>query len=561
MNNDDRRERRTRRIAGGVLALAGLMNLMSAITPPLAGRFDVLRDVVPSTVEQAASALVAVFGIALLLLSRGVRRGQRHAWVLAVAVSSLSAILHIVKGLDIEEAVAAGALAAYLIHTRSAFRAAADRASLSRALTTLALGGVTAVTVGTITALWVPRPTHMSTGSAFAAVCERLVGMHDIIIPGMRDRVLSPTLRAVGLALAVFAGWQIFRPVLGRRHRDWARARAIVAQDGVDTLAYFALRDDKHHWFWSDTFVAYAVHNGVCLVSPDPIGPVGERELAWREFRRFADGHGWPVAVMGAGEEWRAIYRSTGMRDLYVGDEAIVDVRSFALEGGRKKSLRQAVNRIANHGYTISFHDPSTLDAELETKLRALMTESRRGDVERGFSMTLGRVFSPEDTGLLLAVCTGPDGEPAALCQYVPSAEIDGFSLDLMRRSERPDHPNGLTDFVVVRTIEHLRDLDRRGLGLNFAVLRSVLAEEGGDGLGQRTQRWMLGWLSQSMQIESLWRYNAKFDPDWRARYAVYETAEHFLPSAVAVAKAESFYDLPIIGRWFAPKSEKALHL
>jgi lysylphosphatidylglycerol synthetase-like protein (DUF2156 family) len=557
MNDDARRHRRTRRIAGGVLALAGLMNLLSAITPPLAGRLDVLRDVVPSTVEQAASAVVAASGIALLLLSRGVRRGQRHAWVLAVAVTGLTCVLHIVKGLDVEEAIAALVVFVYLLANRRAFRAAACRASLGRALSTLAFGGLVAMAVGTVTALWLPRPTHMPVGQALAAVAERLVGIHSIAIHGRRDRFLTPTLGSVGVSLAIFAGWQIFRPVLARRHSEWARARSIVARHGTDTLAYFALRDDKQHWFWNDTLVAYAVHNGVCLVSPDPVGPVEERAIAWREFRAFVDRQGWPVAVMGASEQWLPIYRATGLRDMYVGDEAIVDARTFSLDGGRKKGLRQAVNRIANHGYTIEFHDPSNLDPELVTKLRALMTESRRGAMERGFSMTLGRVFSKDDKGLLLAVCLGPDGEPAAFCQYVPSADIDGYSLDLMRRSERGTHPNGLTDFVVVRTIEHLRDTGHRGLGLNFAVMRSVLAQEGGDGIGQRIERRMLGWLSESMQIESLWKYNAKFDPDWRPRYAVYDTAENFLTSAVAVAKAESFWDIPVIGRFFAPDEDE----
>jgi lysyl-tRNA synthetase class 2 len=338
---------------------------------------------------------------------------------------------------------------------------------------------------------------------------------------------------------------------------EWTHARSLVRQYGGDTLSYFALRDDKQHWFWSETLIAYAVHNGVCLVSPDPIGPPSQRRAAWREFRNFADEHGWTVAVMGAGEEWLPIYRATGMRDLYVGDEAIVDVRRFNLEGGRMKGLRQAVNRMAKYGYVIEFHDPAHLAPELEQKLRGLMGESRRGEVERGFSMTLGRVFSRYDEGLLLAVCLGPDGEPAAFCQYVPAHDINGYSLDLMRRSEADEHMNGLTDFVVVRTIEYLRERGQSGLGLNFAVMRSVLAHETGEGLSHRIERWMLGWLSDSMQIESLWKYNAKFDPDWHPRYAVYDSAENFLTSAIAVAKAESFWELPLIGRFFAPDSEE----
>src|SRR5205085_10557470 len=150
-----------------------------------------------------------------------------------------------------------------------------------------------------------------------------------------------------------------------------------------------------------------------------------------------------------ASEVWLETYRAAGMHDMYVGDEAVVDVRRFRLDGGRHKGLRQAVNRVANHGYTVTFHDPSTADAELQAGVRAVMGSSRRGDVERGFSMTLGRIFEPDDKGLLLAVCHAPTGEPVAFCQYVPAPGIRGYSLDLMRRYAG-EHPNGLLDFVIV---------------------------------------------------------------------------------------------------------------
>ena len=118
-------------------------------------------------------------------------------------------------------------------------------------------------------------------------------------------------------------------------------------------------------------------------------------------------------------------------------------------------------------------------------------------------------------------------------------------------------HPNGLTDFVVVRTIEHLRDRGQRGLGLNFAVLRAVLADEVAPSIGSRVNKRLLGWLGDSMQIESLWRYNAKFDPEWQPRYAVYDSRESVLPAAWAVARAESFWELPLLGRFLAPAEER----
>jgi lysylphosphatidylglycerol synthetase-like protein (DUF2156 family) len=325
-----------------------------------------------------------------------------------------------------------------------------------------------------------------------------------------------------------------------------------VARHGTDSLAYFALRDDKRWFFWGDTVVAYRVFGSVCLVSPDPVGPVPERQAAWLAFRGFADEQGWALAVLAAAEEWLPIYRASGMREMYIGDEAVVDCLRFSLEGGRFKGLRQAVNRIARYGYRARFYNPAHLDPSLRAQLARLVASSRRGEAERGFSMTLGRLFDPDDTGLLLTVVFAPDGRPVAFCQFVPAPGIGGWSLDVMRRDRGP-HPNGLLDFAIVETIRYMRERGRRGLALNFATMRAVLAHEAGDDLAARTQRWLLTRLSASMQIESLWRYNAKFDPDWRPRYACYDARDRIVPAALAVARAESFWELPVVGRFLQP--------
>lgn len=554
-------KRQARRGAAFAIAFAGLVDVVFAVVPPSRHRLRALSNLVPLALSQTAAVLVALIGIALLLLARGVRRGQRHAWAASVLLLTSSAVLHLVKGLNVAEGTLAALIVVYLLAKRRFFKVKEDLGGTRRSI--VAIVGAALVALGTATAVIELFPgrhvRRLPLGRAMSAAAERMVGISSVPLADRVDDFLSPVLLAVAIGLAVALLWSIFQPV--RASRLSARppeaeeqARRLVAEYGGDTLSYFALRDDKRWFFHGDTVIAYAIHQGVCLVSPDPIGPVVERRGAWAAFRRFADDHGWPVAVMGASEEWLPIYRAAGMRDLYVGDEAVVDVRRFSLEGGRNKGLRQAVNRIAKYGYRIEFHDPAHLDPALEAQLRDLMGESRRGEVERGFSMTLSRVFDSHDEGLLLAVCFGPDGKPAAFCHFVPALAIRGYSLDLMRRSEG-EHPNGLTDFVVVRTIEHLRDTGHIGLGLNFAVMRSVLAGERGDRLTTRIQRWMLMKMSDSMQIESLWKFNAKFDPDWVPRYAVYDSAEHMIASAVAVARAESFWELPIIGRFFKPKA------
>jgi lysylphosphatidylglycerol synthetase-like protein (DUF2156 family) len=578
------RDRRVRRIAAAGLVAIGFLSLVSATSDPLYDRLNVLRRLFPLAVPETAAAVTAFFGVALIVLARSVRRGQRRAWVVCELLLLAVAALHLFKGVDVEETVVALAVAGGLWLYRSSFQARTDVTAMGRGLGAVIGTAVLVVAAGTlgveISTVIDHRRNHAVPGVSWLHALEaslyRMVGIQRIALPHRIDSFLAPTMATAtaGIVLALLA--VLFRPVVARRlgrtgiaaaatgegsvaagTEGLPRARAVLDRHGSGTLDYFALRPDKDFFFWGDTVVAHGVYGGVCLVSPDPIGPVAEREEAWRAFRRYVDAHGWALGGLGMGENWLPIYRASGMHDLYVGDEGVVRTGSFALDGGRFKGLRQAVNRVAKYGYRISFHDPSTLEPELGEQLRELMTKSRRGDVERGFSMTLGRVFDANDEGLLLAVVHGPGdgpdlGPPVAFCQYVPAPGIGGYSLDLMRRDDG-EHPNGLIDFAVVETIRELQRRGGKGLGLNFATMRAVLAGEAGEGLTPKVQAWLLRRMGDSMQIESLWRFNAKFDPDWQPRYAIYDAPENALAVAIAVARAESFWELPVVGRFLVP--------
>jgi lysylphosphatidylglycerol synthetase-like protein (DUF2156 family) len=560
------RSRRVRRWAAGAIAVAGIIDVLSSVTPPLRGRLHLVLELLPYVASETAGALVALVGIGLLALARGVRRGQRRAFVIAVWALGISVVLHLARGGDVGGSVFSLAVLAFLVMHRKEFPAASDRPSLRSAVIALVVGvvGITVVTTALVELTLrfdLDRP-RFPLWRAGQAVLERLVGLNGVKLPDRLDDFLSPSLLAMGVTLAAVAVLLATRPLVDRRRSAGrpaqTRARDIVRRHGQGTLDYFALRSDKQWFFHRDSLVAYAIYSGICLVSPDPIGPMAEQEQVWAAFRRFADNRGWVVTVMGAGEHWLPIYRETGMHDIYIGDEAVVDVQEFSLAGKQMKGLRQAYNRIAKYGYSASFHDPARLDKQTAVQLTGLMSQSRRGEFERGFSMVLGRIFDPQDENLILCVVTGPDGNPAAMCQFVPARGIGGYSLDLMRR-DRGEHPNGLIDFALVSTIEHLRNLGCQGISLNFAALRSVLEGDGEDGPTQRVERWALKKMSSFLQIESLWRFNAKYGPEWLPRYVVYDAAEHLVPVVLAILRAESLSEFPVIGRMIAA-SERRSH-
>ena len=563
-----RRTRRVRRLASAAILVAGILDVLDAITPPLRGRLHVLLEYFPLRATVAAGALVALAGLALIAIGRGILRGQHLAWQVAVVLLGGTLALHLLAGGDVEESILALAILVLLVVNRREFTASSDWPSLRSAVLALVLGAVAITAMATISIELFARlgmhrhHTAIPWPTAWWAGAERLVGIKTVALPPHLDRFLAPTLLVIGVSLVAGTLFLVSRPVVDRRLTSGRaaefRARDIVRRHGTSTLDYFALRTDKQWFFHRDSLVAYAIYGGICLISPDPIGPFNEREQVWDAFRRFADSHGWVPAVMGAGESWLPIYRESGMHNIYLGDEAVVDVQQFSLAGGEKKGLRQAHNRVQKKGYTVSFHDPSRIGPELSAELVGLMSLSRQGEHERGFSMMLGRVFDPRDTGLLLTVVRGPDGRAAAMCQFVPARGIHGFSLDLMRR-DPGDHPNGLLDFALCSTIEHLREGGYEGLSLNFAALRSTLAGEKGDGAVQRAERWFLKRLSSFAQIESLWLFNAKYSPNWLPRYVVFDTAEHLVPVVMAIFRAESLWEIPVLGKLLAVGAEKRM--
>ncbi len=561
-----RHTRRVRRVAAAAILAAGIIDLLDAVTPPIRARLHLVLDVLPFQATQAAGALVALAGMALIALGRGILRGQRRAWRVSVVLLAGSIVLHLAAGGDFEETLIALAVLAVLLVNRHEFQAASDWASLRSAVVVLVGGAVAIAAVATASVEVYTHTGHRHDRIGWAhaswAVSERLAGIRTIALPRHLDNFLAPSLLVIGLTLVGIALFLLSRPVVDRRLSSGRvaeyRARDIVRRHGRSTLDYFALRSDKRWFFHRDSLVAYAIYGGICLISPDPIGPANERAQVWSAFRRFADSHGWVTSVVGAGEDWLPYYAESGMHHVYIGDEAVVDVQRFSLAGGDKKGLRQAHNRIGNKGYTATFHDPTHIDRDITDKLIELMGLSRQGEHERGFSMMLGRVFDPRDTGLLLTVVWAPDGRPAAMCQFVPAPAIRGFSLDLMRR-DPAEHPNGLLDFALCSTIEHLRAQGFGGLSLNFAAMRSTLSGEKGDSPVQRSARWALKRMSSFVQIESLWKFNAKYDPTWLPRYVIFDAPEHLVPVVTAILRAESLWEVPIIGRLLAVGAERRM--
>ncbi|MFE0733177.1 phosphatidylglycerol lysyltransferase domain-containing protein [Streptomyces antibioticus] len=358
---------------------------------------------------------------------------------------------------------------------------------------------------------------------------------------------------STALVLAVlYAAFRSRRAVDPLTDDDEKRLRELLDRHGErDSLGYFALRREKSVC-WSPTgkaAVAYRVVGGVSLASGDPLGDPEAWPGAIAPWLAEARAHGWIPAVMGASEEAGTVYARHGLDALELGDEAIVDVAGFTLEGRAMRTVRQAHNRVRRAGYTVRVRRHEDIPAGETAALVRRADDWRDGAVERGFSMALGRLGDARDGRCVMVECADGDGRLRALLSFVPWGPA-GLSLDLMRRDR--DSDNGLIEFMVIEVLRRAGEIGITHVSLNFAMFRSVFERGARLGAGPVLRLWrsLLGFFSRWWQIESLYRANAKYRPVWEPRFLLFEKSADLPRIGVASARAEGFLDGPALPKW-----------
>jgi len=551
----DNQRSRVPSVAGLFCMLIGLSDIISVIVPAWHERLRRMHAaLVPGTLPALASTAMVITGLLLLLLSHGLRRRKRRAWQAVVVLLTLNIVIHLLHGFGhIGLALVTLLTLGALIHFRDHFYARGDPRTRWRALLVfcgLAVADVAIALTYILLARGLVR--DYSFPQRLQHVLYGLAGFSGPVqfAPEARGDLFNLLTTGLGVFTLIVTAYLFLRPAEPKARlgeQDAAKIRDLLARYGDrDSLGYFALRDDKSV-VWSPTgksCICYRVVSGVMLASADPLGDPEAWPGAIHAFLDEAASHAWVPAVMGCSELGAEIWCREGcLTALELGDEAIISVADFSLAGRSMRNVRQMVSRVARHGYVAQVRRLADIPAE-EIQSIIQQADSWRGSpTERGFSMALGRVGGPGDEDCVVATAT-EDGVLRALLHFVPWGS-DGLSLDLMRR-DRASQP-GLNDFLIVEAVKTAPSLGVKHLSLNFAVFRAALerGEKIGAGPVLRAWRSLLVFASRWFQIESLYKFNAKFCPHWQPRFFVFPGPVNTPRIAVAALEAEAFLVWP----------------
>jgi lysyl-tRNA synthetase class 2 len=547
-----------------IVGLVGAVTLVSAVLPSIQARTHLITQVLPAVFPAAAKTGSAALGLILIALSRALRRGKYRAWLLATVLTAITVLLHLVKGLDVEEAVLSVALFVLLVSARRNFTAKPDPRSMSRLVMVLVVGTLGATVLGW---LWlsIDRDGQAPGTTWLDRVAQAFLGLVGLSGPvrfvdttdGDRAAVALVVLGAAVLFAAVLVALQPAGGPHPLTSEERQRLETLLQRwGGIDSLSYFALRDDRSVIFspTGKAAITYRVVGAVSLAAGDPLGDPEAWPGAISAWLAEAKSFGWVPAVLAASERGAEAFHRVGMDALELGDEAILHLGEFSLEGRSMRVVRQAVSRCNRAGLSVTCTRVGDLDEQALRDIHTMADQWRDGEVERGFSMALGRFGSPADKDAVVVQSRDADGELRGLLHFVPWG-ADGLSLDLMRRDRASE--NGIVEQMVAGLMAAAPSLGVKRVSLNFAVFRSVFArgERLGAGPVLRVWRSLLLAASRFWQIESLYRANAKYQPEWVPRFICFRSSADLPRVGIAALRAEAFIVAPGWVKRLTPQS------
>jgi phosphatidylglycerol lysyltransferase len=486
--------------------VAGTVLLFSGATPAEAERLHVLRRVLPLPVLEASHLVGSLVGIGLLLLARGLSRRLDGAWVLALALLGAGAVASLAKGLDYEEALLLGALLVALLPFRRQFY---RRSSLldERLGPSSLLGVATVLAASAFVGRFAYRHVEYSRDALF------VFAFHADVPRFLRATVVGAS------ALALYGVAALLRPRPPEPSRpseeDLARARAIVAR-ATESLPHVALVGDKALLFSpaGDAFLMYGVEGPSWVSMGDPVGDErAATELAWR-FRELSDRHGGWACFYQVGPACLPRYLDMGLALFRLGEEAIVPLAAFSLDGSERRALRQSYHRGEREGLrfeVVPAAEVPPLVPELRRVSDAWLAE--KNVREKGFSV------GSFDARYL---CEGPialarhDGRVVAFANLWETSSRAELSIDLMRHV--PDAPRSSMDFLFVSIMVWGKAQGYASFSLGMAPL-SGLEDRALAPLWTKVGARLYRHGEYFYNFQGLRQYKEKYAPEWRPRY------------------------------------------
>lgn len=492
-----------------LIFVGGAILILSGSTPITGWRLNWLKTILPLPVLEVSHFIGSLTGMGLLILARGLQRRLDAAYVAAIVLLTFGIITSLFKGLDYEEAILLALMLIALLPARGHFYRKASIFAQQ-----LNWNWIAAVGLVMLCSIWLGI-------FSYKHVEYRNDLWWRFAFSGNAPRFLRAMVGALGLAL-LYGLSRLFHSApplsLTPQKDDWEIVIPVV-KASRSTQANLALLGDKRFLFnaMKNAFIMYAVEGRSWIAMGQPVGPRAEwPELLWEYREMCHQNDGWPVFYE-IGTADIHLYFDLGLSMLKLGEEARVFLEAFSFEGGNRKEIRRARNKLERQGHIFEVipveQVPGRLP-EFEHISEAWLADKHTR--EKRFS--LGR-FDESYVSRFPAGIVRAGERIVAFANIWEGADKEEISIDLMRHV--PDAPNGLMDYLFTELMQWGKKQGYRWFNLGMAPL-SGLDDRVAESLWSRVGTFIYRHGEHFYNFQGVRKYKEKFDPVWEPKYLAF---------------------------------------
>ena len=518
----------------------GIINIVSVVTPPLHPRLKLIRAFLPLEAINASNILVLFIGLALLITSAYMFKGLKNAWRLALLLSVLSVIGNLTKALDYEEAAFAAIIIVLLLLSRSQYRIRSSTKWIRMGFLSVVIIFL-AVSVFGFVGFYFIEVKHFGIDFTWRQSIEFSVRSFFLQDDSLHPRTAFGHQFILLIQILGFLSWgfllfTLIKPFLNVEHTSSSgreRAKYLLNEFGNSAVDYFKIYPDKLLFFseMHEAFIAYRIANGFAIVLEEPVCAEGNKLEVLIEFYQACKKMGLRVAFYRVDEDSMVWFDQLRKQKIFIGQEAILDVRNFTMEGRDKKSLRNALNSLDKKGYSTGIYK-APLQDDLIEKLKKVSDEWLLAFEKEEQIFSQG-MFNPNEIKHQdVITISDAEGNIGAFLNIIPDYSPDECTYDLIRKTENA--PGGCMDALIIKMIEYAKDNSFQYLNLGLVPLAGI---EEANSPAEQIMKFAGKNLKRFKHYHGLRDFKEKYASYWKDKFLVYENDYDLLQLPLALNK------------------------
>ncbi len=524
-----------------MLAL-GIINIISVLTPAIKERVNELKGFLSIEAIHASNYLVLTAGLLLLVTAAFLLKGLRTAWWFAIFLSSVSLVGHLAKAIDFEEASIALLAIVMLIGTRKEYYIKTNPKMRNVGLQTSILTAFATLIYGIVGFYFLDK-RHFNIDfniwqSISYTVQNYFMISSESLVPA--SKFASKFLLSINISGFFSITFLIYTLVrtyvphdnISEEERDLADN--LIKAHGCSALDHFKISEDKIIYVSESrkAFVAYRISGNFAVVLENPVAENSEEmKVCITEFDRYCYESGMKSIYYRVPEESLEIYRQLRRKSLFLGQEGVVDLNTFKLEGGARKPMRNAINKVIDRGFKATVHEAPVKDGILQ-KIKSVSDEWLEEMDRSEIIFSQGMFDWAELKKQTIITVENSEEKIVAFLNIIPDYAPNEATYDLIRKTA--DAPNGVMDFILVELFKYLKDRQIRYVNLGFAPMSGL---DDPHTFPEKSMKFAYEKIRSFAHYKGLRDYKEKFDPIWYNKYLIYQHDYDLLSVPTALSK------------------------